>query len=323
MKERSNWSIGVSVLLITISFVELAFLSSSKFLYHENEEPFPKDLFDRKYESSLSDVKEILTFVVVGDVHLGGGARDPTLLLEEVLKKSKEYKVEFIVLLGDLTQHGTDEEFKSLKKILDRAELSYYVVPGNHDIGPESTDAINSLNAYKNFFGPPYRIVSFPVKDQEAAKTLSLKKVNLVILDSTRRKPDGSLIPQEEWKWLGDNFADKPFKKNELTLFFSQSPLSKFNQREKEDLTQYLCKHRVGGFFAADLHRYEQFYHDCPIDFWYENFGGDQGYNMLPVFTVGALFKPLGFPGFLLVHYFDNRFFEIERITVGFQKEKK
>jgi outer membrane protein assembly factor BamB/calcineurin-like phosphoesterase family protein len=43
--------------------------------------------------------------------------------------------VAFVVITGDITELGTDAEIKLAKQILDSLDVSYYIIPGNHDTG--------------------------------------------------------------------------------------------------------------------------------------------------------------------------------------------
>lgn len=40
---------------------------------------------------------------------------------------------DFVLVTGDLTDFGSDEQLKTVKEILDQLSMPYYVVPGNHD----------------------------------------------------------------------------------------------------------------------------------------------------------------------------------------------
>lgn len=44
-------------------------------------------------------------------------------------------RVWLVVLTGDITELGTNEELKLAKKILDSLNIPWYIIPGNHDTG--------------------------------------------------------------------------------------------------------------------------------------------------------------------------------------------
>ena len=43
--------------------------------------------------------------------------------------------IAFVLLTGDITELGTNEELKLAKQILDSLNIKWYIIPGNHDTG--------------------------------------------------------------------------------------------------------------------------------------------------------------------------------------------
>jgi outer membrane protein assembly factor BamB/predicted phosphodiesterase len=75
-------------------------------------------------------------FVFISDTHIGS----PNGSAEEDLRRTvadinSMNDVEFVVLTGDITELGTDAELALAKRILDSLNVSYYIIPGNHDTG--------------------------------------------------------------------------------------------------------------------------------------------------------------------------------------------
>ncbi|HEY0067027.1 MAG TPA: PQQ-binding-like beta-propeller repeat protein [Flavisolibacter sp.] len=75
-------------------------------------------------------------FVFISDTHIGS----PNGSAEEDLRRTVAdinslSDIEFVVLTGDITELGTDAELALAKKILDSLDVSYYIIPGNHDTG--------------------------------------------------------------------------------------------------------------------------------------------------------------------------------------------
>lgn len=54
--------------------------------------------------------------------------------LKKALEISKIDKVNILIITGDMTTLGKLSELNEIKEILDKSELEYYVVPGNHDL---------------------------------------------------------------------------------------------------------------------------------------------------------------------------------------------
>ncbi len=75
-------------------------------------------------------------FAFISDTHIGS----PNGAAEEDLRRTVRdinamKDIAFVVLTGDITELGTNEELKLAKQILDSLNVPYYIIPGNHDTG--------------------------------------------------------------------------------------------------------------------------------------------------------------------------------------------
>ncbi|NOT49805.1 MAG: PQQ-binding-like beta-propeller repeat protein [Chitinophagaceae bacterium] len=75
-------------------------------------------------------------FAFISDTHIGS----PDGKAEEDLRRTVEdinkmTDISFVVLTGDITELGTDDEIKRAKEILDGLKVPWYIIPGNHDTG--------------------------------------------------------------------------------------------------------------------------------------------------------------------------------------------
>src|SRR5690606_25481254 len=87
-------------------------------------------------------------FAQVTDTHVGGatGAED---LRRTVLDINQQADIDFVILSGDVTEFGSDEEIRLAKQILDSLQKPLYVVPGNHD----SNWSESGANSFRQVFG--------------------------------------------------------------------------------------------------------------------------------------------------------------------------
>lgn len=87
-------------------------------------------------------------FAQVTDTHVGGhtGADD---LRRTVADLNKQKDIDFVILSGDVTEFGSDEELALAKQILDSLKLPLYILPGNHD----SNWSESGANSYWKVFG--------------------------------------------------------------------------------------------------------------------------------------------------------------------------
>ncbi|MDD8027759.1 MAG: PQQ-binding-like beta-propeller repeat protein [Acidobacteriota bacterium] len=71
-------------------------------------------------------------FAVIADTHVGSGAAAVDLAAL-VAKINADPSIRFVVVDGDVTEKGRDEEFREAKSILGRLKAPVHVLPGNHD----------------------------------------------------------------------------------------------------------------------------------------------------------------------------------------------
>lgn len=87
-------------------------------------------------------------FAQVTDTHVGSstGAED---LRRTVRDLNNQKDIDFVLLSGDVTEFGSDEELQLAKQILDSLRLPLYVIPGNHD----SNWSESGANSFRKVFG--------------------------------------------------------------------------------------------------------------------------------------------------------------------------
>ena len=98
---------------------------------------FPFTLFSQTFK-----------FAQVTDTHVGGstGADD---LRRTVQDLNNQKDIDFVILSGDVTEFGSDQELALAKRILDSLNLPLYVIPGNHD----SNWSESGANSFRKVFG--------------------------------------------------------------------------------------------------------------------------------------------------------------------------
>ena len=69
---------------------------------------------------------------LLADLHVSPGNRN-SQKLKEVVEEINASAAQIVIVAGDLTNEGSDEELKCVKGILDGLKKPQYVIPGNHE----------------------------------------------------------------------------------------------------------------------------------------------------------------------------------------------
>ena len=89
-------------------------------------------------------------FIHLSDTHIGS----PDGKAEEDLRRTvadinRMNDIAFVIITGDVTELGTDEQLLLVKQILDSLHVKYYIIPGNHDSGWSESGGLS----FKKIFG--------------------------------------------------------------------------------------------------------------------------------------------------------------------------
>ncbi len=87
-------------------------------------------------------------FVHLSDTHIGSetGAIDLRRTVKDI---NADTALQFVIISGDITEFGSDEELKIAKSILDSLNKPWYIIPGNHDMNWSESGG----NSFKKVFG--------------------------------------------------------------------------------------------------------------------------------------------------------------------------
>lgn len=132
-------------------------------------------------------------FVQVTDTHVGGATGEDDLR-RTVRDLNQLPDIDFVILSGDVTEFGSDEELALAKQILDSLKLPLYVIPGNHD----SNWSESGANSFRRVFGD--ETFFFEHKGYQFIGTTS---------GPNMRMSPGQ-IPRENLVWMDSVFAANP-----------------------------------------------------------------------------------------------------------------
>ncbi len=88
-------------------------------------------------------------FAFISDTHIGspdGKAEEDLRRTVEDINQMKD--IAFVVLTGDITELGTDDEIKRAKAILDGLNVPWHIIPGNHDTGWSESGGLSFIRIF-------------------------------------------------------------------------------------------------------------------------------------------------------------------------------
>jgi outer membrane protein assembly factor BamB/predicted phosphodiesterase len=147
-------------------------------------------------------------FAFLSDTHIGspnGGAEED--LRRSIADINNMKDIAFVVITGDITELGTNEELKLAKRLFDSLHVPYHIIPGNHDTGWSESGGV----MFSTVFG--YDKFSF---EYAGIRFLGCASGPYV------RMSDGH-VPREAVNWLDSEL--KTLKPNQPLIFLNHYPM--------------------------------------------------------------------------------------------------
>jgi outer membrane protein assembly factor BamB/predicted phosphodiesterase len=89
-------------------------------------------------------------FIHVSDTHVGSpDGKSEEDLRRTVADINRMNDIAFVIITGDVTELGTDDQLLLARRILDSLHAKYYIIPGNHDSGWSESGGLS----FKKIFG--------------------------------------------------------------------------------------------------------------------------------------------------------------------------
>ncbi len=88
-------------------------------------------------------------FAFLSDTHIGspnGNADEDLRRTVNDINNSND--IDFVVITGDITELGTNEELPRAKRLFDSLKVKYYIIPGNHDVGWSETGGMGFISTF-------------------------------------------------------------------------------------------------------------------------------------------------------------------------------
>lgn len=153
--------------------------------------------------------QEDFSFAFITDTHINESDETPSEDLRRTVRDiNANPKIEFVVLTGDITEFGSDEEFKIANRILQKLNKPWHIIPGNHD----SNWSESGTSSFKQIFG----------EERFAFISHGVLFVGCGSGPNMRMAP--GLVPHEDIIWLRKILAD--VDKNQPVVFLNHYPVN-------------------------------------------------------------------------------------------------
>lgn len=190
--------------------------------------------------AALTATAQPFRFAHVTDTHVGGstGAED---LRRTVADINTNPDLDFVILSGDVTEFGSDEELVLAKQMLDSLRIPWYVIPGNHDTNWSESGG----NSFRRVFGG--ETFAFEHKGYFFVGTNS---------GPNMRMSPGQ-VPRENLVWMDSLFAAHPNKDMPL-IYVNHYPQDSSLNNWFEALDRVKTRN-VQLFFCGHGHQNQQY----------------------------------------------------------------
>jgi outer membrane protein assembly factor BamB/predicted phosphodiesterase len=171
-------------------------------------------------------------YAFISDTHVGATSGEEDLR-RTVADINQQTDLDFVVITGDITEMGTNEELKIAKSIFSTLKIPYYIMPGNHDTGWSESGGVSFIKE----FG--YDKFSFDHKGYRFIGCASGPYV---------RMSDGH-IPRDATVWLAELMKKTP--KKMPIIFLNHYPMDNgldnwyevIDQLKKRNIQYIICGH--------------------------------------------------------------------------------
>lgn len=131
--------------------------------------------------------------VVLGDLHVGSKGGDA--LVGAAIADIQALGPDLVVQLGDITDHGEEDEFVTAERLLGKLDAPVLTVMGNHDVAALSEARLSGSEYYKRHFG----------RDPDGA-LVEVNGFRFAALDSVEH----ALSPYPAFDLVSGSFLDGP-----------------------------------------------------------------------------------------------------------------
>jgi predicted MPP superfamily phosphohydrolase len=160
-----------------------------------------------------------IKFAHLTDLHVSVG-NENDFLLQDIIKEINNSDHEFVVITGDLTNRGADDELKHVHSLLSKLKIPYHVISGNHETNWSESAGLTYKKLWGNdrflFSKGEYVFIGFPC--------------------GPYMKMGDGFVKHEDVLWLDKTLEENLKKGNKKVLNFAHYPLDNSVSNYKEVL---------------------------------------------------------------------------------------
>ena len=160
------------------------------------------------FTGCTDSASETFRFAFFTDLHVVTGG-ESSVQIQNIIEEINASDLQFVIVAGDISNQGSDEELINAKSILDQLSVPYYMIPGNHEMNwsESAGQTFNSLWGDDKFL---------------------FRKGNTLFVGLNTgpfmRMGDGH-VKQEDIRWL-QRQLDEHMQDDTQLLFFAHYPLA-------------------------------------------------------------------------------------------------
>ena len=197
-------------------------------------------------EQPNNDVQTIaFSVALLADSHNYNG------LLDQAIKKVQAQNISTVFYLGDFTDWGDVGSLQNAKEVLDKSDITYYALPGDHDLA-QSVGVSN----FSKVFGKNYQ-------------TVKLNGYTFVLLDDSANY---TVIPADEMAWFKEQVTTADFvllhqalyyPTNDRVMGFVNGEEVKMVKAQADEILKLIRDSNVKAVITADRHQSSE--NDDPV----------------------------------------------------------
>jgi len=204
-------------------------------------------------------------FAVISDTRDYSADGINVKIMKIILEKIKREKPDFIIIAGDMITGSTKSgahrnRLKKWKGIIEKYQMPFYIVPGNHEIESEMSEDI-----LRSVFEMPE---NGPMDFKELAYSFDHKNAHFAALD-TNVFNNFHTIGEEQLKWLQEDLEKN---KGKNIFVFGHEPAYPVYNHIGSSLDKYVLdrdrlwgvfrQYNVRAYFCGHEHLYSRAVHD-------------------------------------------------------------